>query len=206
MRYRTRLISAALALLLALTAACSGPEPPPPTTTSEPAVAAPVLVYEGQARPVIPLSYSIRQAQQATADALRLWWNDAQLALFGPPYPMVPNSAWAIGNERFGDGSGLDFEVQFHWRGFTPESSVTYGAGSESTSHAEPLPGNTYLIDNTHGTATVPFQRTVSVTYGQSATAELDVSIEIDSGVEVGARVGNPTTPLRAWSPRSPRR
>lgn len=163
------------------------------TTTSTPVTAAPVLAVEAQ--PVIPLSYAIRAAQQDTANALRHWWNDAQEALFGGYYPMVPNAAWAIGNERFGDGSGLDFEVEFHWRGFTPESDIDYGPATVGGETEVQLGDASYLIDNRRGTVAVPFSRQVAVKYGQTATASLSATIEIDTGVSVGARVGNPTTP-----------
>lgn len=189
MRHITRLWAMLLAILVM--ASCSSPQTftPGSTTTTEAE-----QVDAIGAQPVIPLSYSIRKAQEATANAMRHWWEESSEGLFGGFWPMSC-ADWTIDNQTCGDGTGLGFEVTFAWRGFTPDSSITYGNATVGGETQVQLGDASYLIDNRRGTVEVPFQRQVAVAYQQSATATLSATIEIDTGTEVGARVGNPTTP-----------
>lgn len=175
---RTRRHRGAAAVLAVVTAfsligySCAAPEPPPPATTT---TTLPVLVFKEQARPVIPLSYEIDRAERQITAALGQWWHWATQAVYGD--------------------DAAAFEVDFGWRGFTPDSSIDYGPASVGGETQVQLGDASYMIDNRRGTVAVPFQRQVAVKYSQSATASLSATIEIDAGVSVGARVGNPTTP-----------
>ena len=193
MRYLTRSLWALFVAIL-LVVGCSSPEPFTPAETLPPPVTTEAQADSLGAQPVIPLSYSIRKAQEATANELRRWWQDASEGLFGGYWPMSC-ADWSINDQTCGDGSGLALQVTFGWRGFTPDSHIDYGPATVGGETQVQLGDASYLIDNRRGSVAVPFQRQVAVTYQQSATATLSATIEVDTGTEVGARVGNPTTP-----------
>ena len=145
---------------------------------------------------VVPLSYSLRAAQLQTAGEIRKWWEWASQGVFGGLWPMSAGN-WTRDNQVFYDPTGMNFTVKFNWRGFTPESGITYGPATATSENEVQIPGATYMIDNRQNTSEVPFQQSVTVTYAQSASAELDKSIEIDTGVNVGLTVGNNNTPAK---------
>ena len=146
-------------------------------------------------KPVVDLSYYVREAQLKFTSALRDCFKDQ---IFydpdGPPGKMITDE-WVPSKQYIRETPnkehGLNFGIEFHFTGFDPEESEwVYGDPAEENTALITHADATLTWDNSHGAAVLHVNRKQEVTKHQSTTTETDDIIKVDIGSELGFTVG----------------
>ena len=174
---RLRALIAALILLLA---GCGSAQPP-------------ILMAE---QDVVPLSYQVRAAQLATANAIKEW---AQECGMGEPEigDLSWNGKWPWSrdsqtiSEPDTGGQGWDFAITFSFTGFDPDrSAYSWGQPRESDDRLVSHPDQTLLIDATNYPRDLTENLTRTVTLHNSSSTTTTQTTSVDIGAKIGFEVG----------------
>ena len=142
----------------------------------------------------IPLSYMVRESQYGLAtDTLGKWWTaicgqqtyDQGLAL--------DKTVWKKTNQQFAsnDPGVYNVWIGFDHQGFDPALSTwDYGPEQILTDDLAPVPGSSYLFDDTQHDRPLQVDLKAAVDYHQERSTETDTEISIDIGSKTTGTIG----------------